>query len=90
MRKYEYLKTSSFLDKNLKSIDAAQRKIDAAIKEGVFPARGLKQRLFFIYYMLHMRRTLSLARRGGHVSLSDYFQLVEIWAKVFLRIYQTN
>jgi len=90
MRKYEYLKTSSFLDKNLKSIDAAQKKLDAAIKEGIFPARGLKQRLFFIYYMLHMRRTISLARKGDHVSIADYFQLVEIWAKIFFRIYQPN
>lgn len=87
MRKYEYLKVSSFLDRNLKGIDKAQRKIDAGIREGLFPARGLKQRLFFIYYMFHMRRTLSLARRGGHISVTDYFQLVKIWAKVFLRIY---
>ncbi len=87
MRKYECLKTSLFLDENLKMIDLAQRDIDAGIKEGIFPAKALKQKLLWIYYMLHMRRTISLARRGGHVSLKDYYLLIELWFLVFLRKY---
>jgi len=88
MRKYECLKTSLFLDENLKMIDLSQRDIDAKIKEGIFPAKGFKQRILWIYYMLHMKRTIELARRGGHVSLRDYYLLSELWLLVFLRKYR--
>jgi len=88
MRKYDCLRTASFLDKNLKMIDLAQREIDAGIKEGIFPAKGLKQRILWIYWMAHMRRTISLARRGGHVSLADYYLLSELWLLIFLRKYR--
>jgi len=88
MRKYDCLKTSLFLDENLKMIDLAQRDIDAGIREGIFPARGLKQRILWVYWMAHMRRTISLARQGGHVSLEDYYLLNELWFLVFLRKYR--
>lgn len=87
-RKYECLKTSLFLARNLGIINSAQNKIDVAIEEGVFPFFGVSQKLYFYRHMLHMKRTLKLAKRGDHISLKDYFKLRNMWLQILLRIYQ--
>lgn len=90
MRKYEFYKTSSFLDRNLRKIDSFQADIDIAIKEGVFRLHGLKQKIVFCYYMLHMKRTIELSRKGSHISIKDYYKLTDLWFKIFMRQYRTG
>lgn len=88
MRKYDCFGTAFFLDGNLRKINSFQAKIDIAIREGVFRFHGLKQKLFFCYHMLHMKRTLELARKGEHISIKDYYKLVDLWLRIFLRTYR--
>lgn len=88
MRKYDCFGTASFLDGNLRKINSFQTKIDVAIQEGIFKFHGLRQRLSFYYHMMHMKKTIELARKGDHISLKDYYKLVDLWLKIFSRTYR--
>jgi len=88
MRKYQYQKESLYLATNLGKINWGQRKWEDYVKDDFCPFTKLRARLFFLYQMLKMKKTLKLMKRGDHVSLSDYFKLRDMWLQIALRIYQ--
>jgi len=88
MRKYQYQKHSLFLATNLGKINWGQKKWEDYVKNDFCPLMKLRQKLFFYYQMLKMKKTLKLMKRGDHISLSDYFKLRDMWLQIALRIYQ--
>jgi len=90
MRKYEYLKNSSFLDRNLKGMSWGQKRWEDYAKNEFCPFMKLREKLFFYYQMMKMKKTLRLMRRGDHISSNDYLKLKDLWSKVFLRTYRTG
>jgi len=90
MRKYEYLKTSLFLDRNLRSMDKGQRKWENYSKNDFCPLSKLRMKMFFYYQMVRMNEVLRRAIKGGHVSIGDYFLLTKLWLKVLFRIYRPS
>ena len=88
MRKYEYLKTASFLDRNLRSMNKGQKEWEDYSKKEFCPLSKLKEKMFFYWQMARMNEVLRRAIKGGHVSLKDYCLLTRLWLRVLFRIYQ--
>lgn len=85
MRKYEHLKTSSLLDRNLKQMNRGQKRWEDYAKNDFCPFMKAREKLFFYYQMMKIKRTLKIAKRGDHVSLRDYSKLKDLWSKVLTR-----
>jgi len=85
MRKYEHLKISSLLDRNLKHMSRGQKRWEDYAKKEFCPFMKLREKLFFYYQMLKMKQVLKNAKRGDHVSSNDYLKLKDLWSKVFMR-----
>ena len=88
MRKYECFGISSFLDKNLKSMNRGQKRWENYAKNEFCPLSKLRGKLFFYYQMLRMNEVLRRAVKGSHISIKDYCKLVDLWLRVLFRIYQ--
>lgn len=88
MRDYDCFRISSFLDKNLKSMNKGQRQWESYAKNEFYPVQKLREKLFFYYQMVRMNEVLRRAIKGSHISIKDYCKLVDLWLRVLFRIYQ--
>jgi len=89
MRKYECLRTSLYLDRNLRKMNSVQKRFGDDIKTDFFPIISLTEKLHFYYQMIKMKRILKRAQRGNHVSPFDYFKLRDMWLKILMRKYKS-
>jgi len=89
MRKYDCLTNSSYFDQNLRAIDSHQKQTDEIVKKNGSKVYALKEKFMFVYWMLHLKKTLKLARKDGQISIKDYCVLLDLWFRVLFRIYRT-